>query len=505
MEAAHGEAAHVEPAVHDMTKAELEAEVLKLEGELTNIHNEEAEAVEIGGLVLLLSVAFVMLIFYLVNSPSPVVRKQTWSLTCMSISIFAAVMMNSLVSEFSIASGASDGHPTILSEFIYLIVWWLASFTILYLDRDDPDRRVGYGTVFGHVLGFAAISAYGHLAVNEHFDENPGMTLVVIVIYLLTATLLALPVSFLGPFRKHAALHEQAVETCTDFFAMGLSFLIAMFFRGWIKFGRTGHAAGIHSDATGTQSSEVATLFFVGLLFLLVACLVSYVSHKTHCTTKGSTAHHAVHTLVIIAAMTSAWCWLEAANWVSMSKMAPNAGHGHHRRLGAHEIVKPEGVEGEEMGIFHMPQGLFMARLSVAAFFTLLFIPAVFLTTLLKKKSGHDVTRSLFKACMIAVSLVIGLAWEHLFQEAIQSVSDMATTQKAFNWLKLLFSFLLVILVLPAWMVYIVPKHNDELIEEYGGSVANLSICHAFGNCCDADEEEGGEDEYEEVEEEEYE
>jgi len=106
---------------------------------------------------------------------------------------------------------------------------------------------------------------------------------------------------------------------------------------------------------------------------------------------------------------------------------------------------------------------------------------------------------------MVAVSLVIGLAWEHLFQEAINSVVQMGATQQAAKWLKVLFSFVLVLVVLPAWMVYIVPKHNDELIEEYGDSIENLSICHVFGNCCDVDEEEGGEDEYEEAEEEDYE
>jgi len=481
-QAAHGEAAH------EAEVATPEAEVLKLTAELKEVKEKAEQAAAGPGLVLLGSVAGVMLVFYLVNSKQQVVREQTWAITSTSISIFAAVMLNTFVNEFWLAVGVRGGDDDTVCEFVNLIIWWIAAVVFLYLDKESALRLLGYGTVYGHILGFAAIGAYGTLAASATFHENHWMTLVVIVIYIVTIPLLVGPTSLLGRCVKHEALHEQCKETGTDFFAMGLSFLIAMFFRGWIKFDRTGTAAGPHAVGTGSEAHEVWTLIAVGFIFVLVAGLFSHFNMQKKFISMSAT----FHVLATIAAMTAAWCWLEAANWVSLSHLAPNAGGPGERRLN-------EGVEEKGFGFFQLPRGVFMAKLMVAAFFTLVFVLAVFLFSKLTQVGGKE-TKTILKGSMTAVALVVGLSWEHLFDAAIEEVAEMAEAEHGKQWLKVLMSFVLVLMVLPAWMVYILPKHNDEMIEKYAGK--QLSVFKCCGDCCDTDDEEEGYDYADETEEE---
>jgi len=475
----HGEAAATPGVLAEpKSKTELEAEVLKLTEELEEAKEKGSETGEAAGLVLLGSVAFVMIIFYMVNSKEAKVRRQTWNLTSTSISIFAAVMLNTGVKELGIAVGVKGEVATVMTEFAYLICWWLAAVALLYIARNSALRLLGYGTIYGHILGFAAIGAYGTLAV-EYFNGQHWNTLFVIFLYIVTIPLLIAPTAMLGKMLKHEALHEQCKETSLDFFAMGLSYLICMFFRGWIKFHRTGTAAGQHAVPTGSRPHEVALLILVGTVFILMAMLFHYMQKA-----KAKMAE-IFHVLATVCALTCAWCWLDAANWVFLSKLAPNAGH-HERRLNEHEIAEPEGAEGEGLGLFHMPQGVFMAQIMVAAFNTLVFVIAIYLFVCLARVVGHDVSRFL-KGSLTAVSLLVGLSWEHLFDTAIEQVAEMAEMKKGQQLIKVLISFLLVLVVLPAWMVFILPKHNDELIEKYQGK--QLSVFACCGDCADSDED----------------
>jgi len=459
---------------------ELEAENLKLTAELKTLSKKECES----GLVLLASVAFVMIIFYLVHSKEAVVRKQTWDIVSTSISIFAAVMLNTFLTQLLIALGLNGSTAMIIFEFVYLILFQISAVLLLYLDRDNALRLLGYGTVFGHILGFAAIGAYGTLAESPRFHESQWMTLVVIVIYIVTIPVLVAPTSLLGRWVKHDALHEQCKETGLDFFAMGLSFLISMFFRGWIKIGRTGTAAGELAVGTGSKPHEVGIMIAVGVLFVLTAGLFHYIHQRFRSKSSPKMAE-TFHVFATIAAMTGAWCWFEAANWVSLSNLAPNAGG-----------------PGEGRRLLSMPEGVFMAKLMVAAFFTLVFVLAIYLFAWLIHRGGNE-TRTLLKGSMTAVALVVALSWEHLFDTAIEEVAGIADSEEGKQWLKVLMSFLLVLVVLPAWMVYILPKHNDELKNKYANK--QLSIFASCGDCCDTDDDDEGYDYDENENEEDYE
>jgi len=499
------------------TVPELEEEIEKLEAELEEKIEESKEPRPDAGLVLLVAVAGVMVLFYLVNSKEEEKQKSTWHVLSTAVSIFVAVMLNTCVAEIFIVFGVEGEDAKLISKFGYLIGWWLSAVLILWLDQGSPLRLMGWGTVYGHILGFAAIGAYGGVAESETFNGSHWMTLAVIGIYLVSIPFVLLPTALLGKCLKNEQLHDQCQETAIDFFCMGLSFLISMFFRGWIKYHRTHAAAGVEADGTGSETGEVVLMVAVGLVYLVGACVAHCFQQKSKPTKESKpTGMYMFWTVSsTVNSMTCAWCWLDAASWVSLSRVAPNSGH-EGRRLNAaapapvvetglavvdalinatnatiaaagHEIAATEPSK-----TFSIPKSVFMANLMVALFFTLVFVLAVYIFGCAHNHLGKN-TRALLKGSMTAVALVFGLSWEHLFDTAIEEAAEMAKSEKAAQWLKIAFSLVLVIVVTPAWMVYVLPKHNEELIEQLEGK--HLTPFNCLGDCFDTDDEGGSEGE----------
>lgn len=297
---------------------------------------------------------------------------------------------------------------------------------------------------------------------------------------------------------------------------MGLAFLLAMFFRSCIIVKDEGHAAG--AEAEGERSHwQIGQLIFIGFAGLLLATLFHYCQHKVSEQKDKADARTAYRqreeededgedededkekpkntqkkalvtlfeVLATVTAITTAFCFLGAAQWYFLQRFAP-------------EPVKPgeeaEGLAGEAHWMtmkvkgFRTPSGEFMAHVMVAVFFSVVFVIAV--TLLFTCTHFLKVSKDVLKGTFLAVSLVVGLSWEHLFDVALEMCGKFATHDQGQRWLTVALTFGLIIVIFPVWMAFMLPKHDEELKEEYKNKDVSL-----FASCGDCFSDDEGDDE----------
>jgi len=425
---------------------------------------EPAKESSSSGIILLGGIVFLFALYYLVNSHITEVRTQTWSAISAAVSIFVAVMTNTMVNNLVRTKEEEGVEEKATTEKCCSLALqlFLTTFVVcltLFLQRASELRLNAYGVIGGHILGFAAIDTFGTVAGMPAFSSSPWWTLVVVVIYVVAVQILVFPVKMTVKIfgklcsgnntdqKELDACEDQAADTANDFFCMGASFLLAMTIRGLIK----GEVAGMEGEAKGRSSKDVTFLALAGIVFALLAGVVRAVQHK-----KGSYVA-LLDLLGTTASLTSAWCLLDAGNWHFMEKFEKDEILGH---------------------------------VAVALAASALFIVAMYVLAMVIKHVGADVKNTL-KGEFTAVGLLLGLSWEHVFDAAIEGVEPYfpeTETPRDASLLLSLFTLVLVLIVFPAWAVYILPKGNGKADE-------GLSPLTAFCDCSNDDEEESEDEE----------
>jgi len=423
---------------------------------------EKKEESSSAGIILLGGIVFLFALYYMTNSHIKEVQSQTWSAISAAVSIFVAVMTNNMVNNL-LREKTEEEKATkekCLSLALQLFITTFVMCLTLFLQRASSLRMTAYGVIGGHILGFAAIDTFGTVARMPAFSGSPWMTLIVVVIYIVAVQILVVPVkmtvSIFGKFcsgknrnkEELDACEDQAKDTSTDFFCMGASFLLAMTFRGVI----IGKVAGMEAEAKERTSKDVTFLLLVGIVFGVLSGVVRMLQHKA--ADKKSTAVAILDIVGTTASMTSAWCVLDAGNWHFLGRF-----------------------KDEILG-----------HVAVALAASVLFIFAMYTMAMLIKHVGPEVKETL-KGEFTAVGLLLGLAWEHVFDAALEGVEPLFP-EKQSRWLLCLFTLVLVLFVFPAWVVYILPKSKDFKGTAKDGLAPLTAFCD-----CGGDSEEESEDE----------
>jgi len=427
--------------------------------------------------VLLGTVAFAMGLFYLINSAWSGVSEQTWNMISTSISIFVGVMMYQAGNKFCrIILGMGEAPETEgvveMSEFWrhlgVMLVWWCVVMTLIYCNRNCKLRLVAYGTIAGHIMGFAAIGAYEDLAHTEAFQSPWASFFGTLFIYLISIPVVLMPVRCFFKCAEKAVgedknavdrVHDQAKDTATDFFCMGASFIISMGIRSVIIGKVAQGEAAEDVEEKARPSGQVGVLFGTGVVFLILAGSIK-VCGRCLTKKKGSEIMAEICEIVTTTtALTSAWCLLNAAFWHVMPQYTCKV----------------------------------VGHLVVAMIFSIIFAIAVHFISCLGDVG--DLTRA-FRGEMTALGLALGLSWEGTFDACLESASELVEEEMRQKF-TFAVTFVLLLVVFPAWVAYILPKHDSELKEEYKG--VKLHPWVACGDCCP----EGDDDEdYDEVDEE---
>jgi len=338
---------------------------------------------------------------------------------------------------------------------------------LLFLQRANKLRLYAYGVIGGHILGFGAIDLFAVVANLEAFNTNPWRTLLVLLIYIVAVQVLVYPLKkmfhILGHFcsgddanaAQLDAAKEQAEDTSTDFFCMGASFLLAMFFRGIIS----GKVVEEEAESSKHSWQNVTYLALAGILFMGLSGVIRTVIHKLAQTNEDFKQGHAGKLLNVLGTTSSlacAWCFLNSSQWNVLVRFP----HDH-----------------------------MIGNVVVAIEASLVFILAVYILAQVIKHVGADVKQTL-KGEFTAVGLYLGLSWEHVFDVALEGIEP--SFPEPHRGLQLgVFTLVLVLFVFPAWVVYIVPKHDESLTVAGPDGISPLT---AFCDC------EGGEDESEDEE-----
>lgn len=399
------------------------------------------------------AVAFVMVIFYLVNSRAKLIRETTWDVINLSVSIFVAVLSYNVVSRLiNLAGGLKEeeeGTALLTCKFLQLIGWWLFVVIVLFIMKDNLLQSKAHGTIGGHILGFAAISAFGNLAQSGWFNESPWRVLLVLLIYFVVFTMLFFSSYVVRVIFEKVApddedgmdtWHDQVKDTGTDFFSMGTAFLIVFFIR-W----------KLHDDKIVTIDGElgVATdkawiLIGLGWIFVIIAGLVHVGHHYV--------PHGAMDYVSTTTSITAAFLLIFGYMW--------KLGDAGHSELSG--------------------------QVSVVVTLCAIAVCFILLVTWVK---NYNIPRKILKAGHTAMALAVGLGWEKVFDKAMDGFAEKISSKATPGREQLTVIFLtaaLICVVFPGWMLYILPKVDDDIQKKYKKALADgpfpLSAC-----CCSAD------------------
>lgn len=417
-----------------------------------------------GGLAavtLVAAVCLVMSLFYLVNSTYKEVRKKTWSLINTAISIFTAVVLYDFSNKafaYIFQYTAEDAGPTdipptpqIVARGISLFVWWFFWVFVLYMVSGSILRSKGFGTITGHIMGFAAIGFFGDLVLAQPFRESAWWILLLIVIEKLTFILLFFCGYLIGKCLEGTEddeeadrYHDTITDAGSDFFSMISAFLASCFLRYLI----TGQVPSAEGQFNKHEAWQQLVLAGFGFLFMLASA--GFAIMHARAVKEKSKMSDLMDFLTSTWATTSAFCLLFALKWATS---VPN------------EI---------------------MANLIDATIWTLFGISFIFLMAFVAHHAQP--AAKVIKGMFTGVALVVGLAWEKTFDCAMDDLGDSlpAANDQAKLAVNLIVIIIIILMVFPAWVVYILPKADDDIQAAYSIALSQGPFpLRSF--CCDED------------------
>lgn len=238
--------------------------------------------------------------------------------------------------------------------------------------------------------------------------------------------------------------HDQVKDTGTDFVSMATAFLVVFFFRCLIA----GEPVSIDGEL-GLDPSKGWILIALAYLFLFLTAGV----HAAHHYIKGFCMDY----LSTSAATSAAFMLIFGYMW-RFGK------HGHS------EVI------------------------SLAVVATSLSINAIIFLVVLSLVKGcvTDTETKAFKAAFTGLALAVGLSWEKVFDAGMDGLTKEIALRRGLDehsrTCHSIFAFLslgIMLVVLPAWMLYIMPKapDNDDVRTKYsnfladGGTLPLIACC----------------------------
>eukprot|EP00746_Dinoflagellata_sp_MGD_P164563 gnl/MRDRNA2_/MRDRNA2_93265_c0_seq1.p1 gnl/MRDRNA2_/MRDRNA2_93265_c0~~gnl/MRDRNA2_/MRDRNA2_93265_c0_seq1.p1 ORF type:complete len:552 (+),score=66.43 gnl/MRDRNA2_/MRDRNA2_93265_c0_seq1:90-1745(+) len=387
-------------------------------------------------------------IFYLVNYPDEDIQALTWSILSSTISIFCAVLIFSALRcmvEMLLGEkvGVHSHHPkpdstVMISSFVHFIIMFILTQALIVLHREKNTVMKAWAKLGGHVTAFAAIEAFGTL-MHHSFSStwHYGLLLVGLAFLILCglSTLAQYMRVFLEPKSsdlQRKLFHEEGNATDHEYVSLTMGLLVSLLVRQMI----TGHLPPIHGSPRNKTISQIWQLFGGATTFIIALVIFgTYVARDTH-TEKSihKPQNHWVHLWQSTLSLSAGWCFLSWGQWLFWSTVGENMG------------------EADKMS----------ARMIMAIAFSALVFSCIFIFDFVAEHIVTNIHRTP-RALMSTMALLLGLAWEAVFTLAIESISGNYKSPGEYIYCELGLTFCLCGLVLPAWVMYIIPR-----VEEMG-------------------------------------
>jgi len=390
-------------------------------------------------LMLVGMMAMGMSIFYLVNYPDEDIQQVTWTILSSTISLFCAVLIfSALKAVMGICLGEKVGQDhhaapdktTIVFSFVHFILTFVLNQILMVLNKEHHFRLKAWATIGGHMTAFAAIESFGNV-YHYSFSENwQGGTIIIalasVVMYTMAALASYVREGFLPKSEHHQeSFREECDEAGSEYISLTIGLLNSLLVRHFI----TGNLPPIHGSPRNKTPSEIWQLFGWSASFSVMLVLFAY-SARDLLHSKTSAAGWA-NLFQYILSMSAGWCLLSWGQWLFWSSV------------------------GETMGEADKMQ----ARMIMAIAFSALVFSSIFIFDFI---ADHYATQSGLRALISTMALLLGLAWEAVFTLSIESISGhYIHNPTQYIWCELGLTFVLCGVVLPAWVLYFVPKAEE--------------------------------------------
>lgn len=389
---------------------------------------------------------FIMGIFYLVNALPSVITDNTWSMLSQAVSIFIAVLTNDIVTTCIVSAfSINTDTPTtggIVAAGVQWVVFWLVVTFAFFCFKGNILHLKGYGTVAGHLLGFAGINFFGLICLSQPWSSSPWLILSVYGIYTVSFIVL-FGIGFLFRFILTSCIavsaedndrwHDQTADTGTDFFCMTGSWILSFFIRFLIINPSVPSIDG-STDGRGTDdvlallSVGFALLLFAGVVAIFATCVSTVVLNNSVVDMGHGSSSTLMNVLTTKVSLTSAWCFLFAADWWAFLAFGASV----------------------------------MTRTTVAEIFS--FIAFCFVLLMWGTSFCPCNVDKFMGALFGGISLTVGMGWEKTFDACMDGMGAyMAGTTGPSTLAKTIIQTIFLFIAFPAWCAYILPKADDEL------------------------------------------
>uniref|UniRef100_A0A7S0AY57 Uncharacterized protein n=1 Tax=Pyrodinium bahamense TaxID=73915 RepID=A0A7S0AY57_9DINO len=433
-----------------------------------------------------------MALFYLVNWHDADIRAYTWIIASATVSIFCAVLAHSAF--FQTTTSLLGGKEYVWVNFVQFLILWASTQCLLLVFKDGDavsqtvrEAQIGhheesqslhqagdgeahahtvnvplkaFGTIMAHITGFAGIRCFLSLQVSPGFPFRTSwyMTVLVIPIFLLMSVLLVkvsreLRLRWVGDKDKEEEAdmlwREQCSESEDDAVGLSLSSLTCAALRYLIS----GDLPQLHGTVTGRTSAHVLSLYGVGLLFAVLVSVATYklnqIKQQMLQNPGEEISHYAdrmVKTFQIWAGLTMSWCFYFATQWCFFTLLEPYEKISH-------------GCAG---------------KLLQAVLVTFCCMLVIFVLDCVG--DGSEECKKAFKGVITALGLLVGISWEGSFALAVDEI--VVNYPKHTLLMKNLLAFMLMLVVLPAWRLYILPRSDPKIWSYYQGRLPPLmALC----------------------------
>jgi len=396
--------------------------------------------------LLLGSIAFIMIIFYMVNSSDSDIRKATWAALSSTISIFCSVLIFNGTKEVSVdffGDSPGDHHapptlPSLCISFVRLTLFLIVVHTMLIIFRTNKWFLKVCGTMGAHVVGFAAIDAFGGLQQFAPFRNTPALSSLVIPVtvfalilsWLVAGVLRRLLVRALGTRCEDAEVWDKQCElTENEFAGLVVGLIVSLVVRFFI----TGHLSPVHGAPRGKTKQEIWLLgsasACLGVLVVVMTELLAGLKQEG----AGQLSKRIARVTLSTLAMSMGFCTLYWGQWFFWNS---TSGRG----VG----------DGDKM----------TARMVMAMVFSVLVFGAVYAVDSLADRAARRAVG--LRELIGGLVLTLGLSWEAAFLQAFEGVGNSYEDHFAATVADVVLTGFLCGLVMPAWALYILPHAVEE-------------------------------------------
>jgi len=423
---------------------------------------EESSPVAIAISVMLMgSIGFQMLMFYLVNWPDRDIQRYSWRVISQTISIFCAVLLfqgcNGLVEEHFIKG--SSPQMEVIVDMSQMLFWLTCMQIVLAITSGALSEFFGaepnmekvelnvksWSVLFSHVAGFATINAWGSLQ-QEYLRDSASKALLIVPVGCIGLLIIY---HFFDIIRERIShmddgekdeyeekWDEETEEAENDVAGLSLSFLTVQALRFGIS-GVLPNQEGIEiwSDAISHTSRQCHLLMGCGVGFFCLSLAV--LNSERLLEETSSRVQRMIEILNNYFTFGLSWCLFYGVRWA----------------ISATQFT-------DENALLMVSIALF---LSVVSFLTIFILDKVEDNHLFGEDS--EIAEGATEKMISGLGILIGFSWEQSFDTAVDVVSEGLKQECPPLISKMVMSVILVLIVFPAWRIYILPTEK-ELSEE---------------------------------------